>query len=191
MPNVASVAPTIGITGTKGKTTTSALTHALLAADPSHRAFLGGNIGRPIVERLRWRIAAGTIKYMPSDDTGIFAQGESISPPPSANATPRSSASSSTRNPRRFANCGGVHICRSERADSARIVSMQDLANVGLLLAIVGLALAVGIPISVKVYGPPSGSVRWFRAVAKAGLWVGVVGVVFMVVGAATGNAPG
>jgi len=45
-------APTIGITGTKGKTTTSALTHALLAADPSHRAILGGNMGRPIVERL-------------------------------------------------------------------------------------------------------------------------------------------
>jgi UDP-N-acetylmuramoylalanine--D-glutamate ligase len=45
-------AETIGITGTKGKTTTSALTHALLAADPSHRAFLGGNIGRPLVERL-------------------------------------------------------------------------------------------------------------------------------------------
>jgi UDP-N-acetylmuramoylalanine--D-glutamate ligase len=45
-------APTIGITGTKGKTTTAALTHALLAADPSHRAILGGNIGRPIVERL-------------------------------------------------------------------------------------------------------------------------------------------
>ncbi|HEX5240927.1 MAG TPA: UDP-N-acetylmuramoyl-L-alanine--D-glutamate ligase [Candidatus Limnocylindrales bacterium] len=46
------VAPTIGVTGTKGKTTTSALTHALLAADPSHRAFLGGNMGRPLVERL-------------------------------------------------------------------------------------------------------------------------------------------
>jgi UDP-N-acetylmuramoylalanine--D-glutamate ligase len=45
-------APTIGVTGTKGKTTTSALTHAVLAADPSHRAILGGNIGRPIVERL-------------------------------------------------------------------------------------------------------------------------------------------
>ena len=45
-------APTVGVTGTKGKTTTSALTHALLAADPSHRAFLGGNMGRPIVERL-------------------------------------------------------------------------------------------------------------------------------------------
>jgi UDP-N-acetylmuramoylalanine--D-glutamate ligase len=45
-------APTVGITGTKGKTTTSALTYAILAADPSHRAFLGGNIGRPIVERL-------------------------------------------------------------------------------------------------------------------------------------------
>lgn len=45
-------APTIGVTGTKGKTTTSALTHALLAADPSHRAVLGGNIGRPLVERL-------------------------------------------------------------------------------------------------------------------------------------------
>jgi UDP-N-acetylmuramoylalanine--D-glutamate ligase len=45
-------APTVGISGTKGKTTTSALAHALLAADPSHRAILGGNIGRPLVERL-------------------------------------------------------------------------------------------------------------------------------------------
>ena len=45
-------APTIGVTGTKGKTTTSALSHALLAADPTHRAILGGNIGRPLVERL-------------------------------------------------------------------------------------------------------------------------------------------
>ncbi|MBI3751315.1 MAG: UDP-N-acetylmuramoyl-L-alanine--D-glutamate ligase [Chloroflexi bacterium] len=45
-------APTVGITGTKGKTTTSALTHALLAADPGHRAILGGNMGTPIVERL-------------------------------------------------------------------------------------------------------------------------------------------
>ena len=45
-------APTIGITGTKGKTTTSALTHALLATDPAHPAVLGGNIGVPLVERL-------------------------------------------------------------------------------------------------------------------------------------------
>lgn len=45
-------APTVGITGTKGKTTTAALAHALLAADPSHRAILGGNMGTPIVERL-------------------------------------------------------------------------------------------------------------------------------------------
>ncbi len=45
-------APTIGITGTKGKTTTSALTHALLATDRGHPAVLGGNIGRPLVERL-------------------------------------------------------------------------------------------------------------------------------------------
>ena len=44
--------PTIGITGTKGKTTTSALAHALLATDPDHRAVLGGNIGVPLVERL-------------------------------------------------------------------------------------------------------------------------------------------
>ncbi len=43
---------TIGVTGTKGKTTTSALAYALLASDPVHRAFLGGNIGRPLVERL-------------------------------------------------------------------------------------------------------------------------------------------
>ncbi|MEX2184901.1 MAG: UDP-N-acetylmuramoyl-L-alanine--D-glutamate ligase [Chloroflexota bacterium] len=46
------VAPTIGVTGTKGKTTTSALATALLAADPSHPAVLGGNIGIPIVEQL-------------------------------------------------------------------------------------------------------------------------------------------
>lgn len=45
-------APTVGITGTKGKTTTSALTHALLATDEAHPAVLGGNIGRPLVERL-------------------------------------------------------------------------------------------------------------------------------------------
>ena len=46
------VAPTVGLTGTKGKTTTAALTAALLAADPSHPVILGGNIGIPIVERL-------------------------------------------------------------------------------------------------------------------------------------------
>ena len=45
-------APTVGVTGTKGKTTTASLTAALLAADPSHPAVLGGNIGVPIVERL-------------------------------------------------------------------------------------------------------------------------------------------
>ena len=45
-------APTVGITGTKGKTTTSALTHALLATDADHPAVLGGNIGKPLVERL-------------------------------------------------------------------------------------------------------------------------------------------
>jgi UDP-N-acetylmuramoylalanine--D-glutamate ligase len=45
-------APTIGVTGTKGKTTTSALIAALLAADPSHPVVLGGNIGIPLVERL-------------------------------------------------------------------------------------------------------------------------------------------
>lgn len=44
--------PTIGITGTKGKTTTSSLIHAILSADPLHPAVLGGNIGTPLVERL-------------------------------------------------------------------------------------------------------------------------------------------
>jgi UDP-N-acetylmuramoylalanine--D-glutamate ligase len=43
---------TIGVTGTKGKTTTSSLIAAVLAADPGHRAILGGNIGIPLVERL-------------------------------------------------------------------------------------------------------------------------------------------
>jgi len=45
-------APTVGVTGTKGKTTTASLAAALLAADPVHPAVLGGNIGVPIVERL-------------------------------------------------------------------------------------------------------------------------------------------
>ncbi|HET7029037.1 MAG TPA: UDP-N-acetylmuramoyl-L-alanine--D-glutamate ligase [Candidatus Limnocylindrales bacterium] len=43
---------TIGVTGTKGKTTTSSLIAAVLGADPSHRTILGGNIGIPLVERL-------------------------------------------------------------------------------------------------------------------------------------------
>jgi UDP-N-acetylmuramoylalanine--D-glutamate ligase len=45
-------APTIGITGTKGKTTTSALAHALLSAELGERAVLGGNIGVPLIEHL-------------------------------------------------------------------------------------------------------------------------------------------
>ncbi|HEV8402124.1 MAG TPA: UDP-N-acetylmuramoyl-L-alanine--D-glutamate ligase [Candidatus Limnocylindrales bacterium] len=44
--------PTIGVTGTKGKTTTSSLIAAVLAADPDHPVVLGGNIGSPLVERL-------------------------------------------------------------------------------------------------------------------------------------------
>ena len=45
-------APVVGVTGTKGKTTTSSFAARLLAADPSHPVVLGGNIGIPIVERL-------------------------------------------------------------------------------------------------------------------------------------------
>jgi len=45
-------APTIGVTGTKGKTTTSSLTAALLSGDRGHPVFLGGNIGTPLIERL-------------------------------------------------------------------------------------------------------------------------------------------
>ncbi len=45
-------APTVGVTGTKGKTTTASMAAAILAADPRHPVVLGGNIGVPIVERL-------------------------------------------------------------------------------------------------------------------------------------------
>jgi UDP-N-acetylmuramoylalanine--D-glutamate ligase len=45
-------APTIGVTGTKGKTTTASLAAAILASDPSHPVELGGNIGRPLVDLL-------------------------------------------------------------------------------------------------------------------------------------------
>lgn len=44
-------ATTVGITGTKGKTTTSSLTAAVLEAGPAP-VVLGGNIGVPLVERL-------------------------------------------------------------------------------------------------------------------------------------------
>ena len=45
-------APTIGVTGTKGKTTTASLIAAILAAAQANPAVLGGNIGVPLVERL-------------------------------------------------------------------------------------------------------------------------------------------
>ncbi len=45
-------APTVGVTGTKGKTTTSSLAAHLLAGDPAHPVVLGGNIGTPLVDRL-------------------------------------------------------------------------------------------------------------------------------------------
>jgi len=44
-------ASTIGVTGTKGKTTTSSLVAAVMAAGPDP-VLLGGNIGRPLIERL-------------------------------------------------------------------------------------------------------------------------------------------
>lgn len=56
-------APTVGITGTKGKTTTASLTAAILAADPVHPAVLGGNIGVPIVERLAELTADHRVVY--------------------------------------------------------------------------------------------------------------------------------
>ena len=46
------MAPTVGVTGTKGKTTTSALIATILGGDPSHPVELGGNNGTPLIERL-------------------------------------------------------------------------------------------------------------------------------------------
>jgi UDP-N-acetylmuramoylalanine--D-glutamate ligase len=57
------VAPTVGVTGTKGKTTTSALTAAILGGDPRHPTVLGGNIGVPILERLEELTADHRVVY--------------------------------------------------------------------------------------------------------------------------------
>jgi UDP-N-acetylmuramoylalanine--D-glutamate ligase len=45
-------APVLGITGTKGKGTTTSILHALLATDSTTRVFSGGNIGRPPIDFL-------------------------------------------------------------------------------------------------------------------------------------------
>ncbi len=45
-------APTIGVTGTKGKTTTASLAAHLLAGDPTQRAVLGGNIGVTLIDQV-------------------------------------------------------------------------------------------------------------------------------------------
>ncbi|HET9082931.1 MAG TPA: Mur ligase family protein, partial [Candidatus Limnocylindrales bacterium] len=57
------VAPTVGVTGTKGKTTTSSLTAAILASDPEHPVVLGGNIGVPILDRLSELTARHRVVY--------------------------------------------------------------------------------------------------------------------------------
>jgi UDP-N-acetylmuramoylalanine--D-glutamate ligase len=57
------VAPTIGVTGTKGKTTTASLTAAILAAHPRHPVVLGGNIGVPLLERLDELTAGHRVVY--------------------------------------------------------------------------------------------------------------------------------
>jgi UDP-N-acetylmuramoylalanine--D-glutamate ligase len=50
-------APIVAITGTNGKSTTTALTGEILKA-PGHRVFVGGNLGRPlceaVLERTEW-----------------------------------------------------------------------------------------------------------------------------------------
>ncbi len=54
-------ATTVGVTGTKGKTTTASLAAALLAADGTHPVTLGGNIGTPLVERALAMTAADRV----------------------------------------------------------------------------------------------------------------------------------
>ena len=54
-------APTVGVTGTKGKTTTASLAAHILAADPAHPAVLGGNIGLPLIDRVLGLSAANRV----------------------------------------------------------------------------------------------------------------------------------
>jgi hypothetical protein len=67
---------------------------------------------------------------------------------------------------------------------------VQVLSFIGFVLALLGLPLAIGIPISVRVYGPPARSVPVFKSVAKIALAVGVMGALLALAGWATGHFP-
>lgn len=41
---------------------------------------LVATVGGPVHERLRWRAVVGTLKYLPSEDSGIFAEGGPFRP---------------------------------------------------------------------------------------------------------------
>ena len=60
---------------------------------------------------------------------------------------------------------------------------METLSKAGFILATLGFALAVGIPVSVRVYHPAAGSVPVFKFAAKVGLAMVVVGVLLALVG--------
>ena len=86
------------MTGTKGKTTTSSLTAAILAADPAHPVVLGGNIGIPIVERLPE--LTPTIASSTSCPSSSCRPCRAARPSPSTRTSPRTTSTGTGRSRR-------------------------------------------------------------------------------------------
>jgi hypothetical protein len=66
-------------------------------------------------------------------------------------------------------------------------IMRSAMTALGIVLAMFGLSLAVGITVSVRVYGPPKKTLPVFKAVANFGIVVGIAGAILAVVGWARG----
>lgn len=68
---------------------------------------------------------------------------------------------------------------------------MKAVADVGVVIGMIGAALAAGIPLSTRVYQPPSSTLPIFHAISKVAALVACVGAALVLVAIVTGTSPG